>query len=263
MQVIMPTEKFPLLKEDVAALCDEDKDELLSRLNADTKTICLSFGSLVARTELCLQGANIPTRNLITFFRQCEMEELASSISLEDDIPIILDKVKKGKYWSFFNYELLEKMILTYCKEESVAAGLNQYISEFKVFCQRRVSEVSEAALKSDVNPKSKSVFKVKMDDTFSISQSNLALIKHVQQRIAKVLNKKSVLLKDIKDGCIELTFEHYDISEPIFPTTEEASDGLAKIGVQWLQCGKNKLKLNIEQEVHHRHHQFFTNNCK
>lgn len=234
-------DKFPLLDVNVMReLCEEEKDSLLTRLNAETKSICLLFGGLVAHTEKSLQNSNNSAENLVTFFRNSELEDLANSIQLEDlankirsdSIPTVLTKVKKGGYWSFFNYEVLENMIHYYCDETPTVKHLDNYISKFKEYCQRRVSEVPAGTFTGDMSSKfAAKVFKVKLDQKFSIS-SPLDSIKHVQYRIQQILNRKPIVLVGVEDGCIQLSFRYFDA---MISVGEKETACLTEIGVHSL----------------------------
>ena len=157
-----------------------------------------------------LRNLETTIEDLKRLFKEREMNELF--IKPTDTIPIILDKLKEGNYWSFFNYELLASIITCFCKETHLIAELDDYVSEFKVYCQRRVSEVPSGSLSGKQTDKqSMSIFKVKMDDTFHIQETNLEQLKSIQYKLQKVLNMNPLLLVDVEGGCIELTFRYFD----------------------------------------------------
>ena len=106
---------------------------------------------LVSSTEMCLQkNPDVTAENLKTFFTHC-IKELGQKIKSKHSIPKIMRKAFKGDYWSFFNYELLEKLIRHFCAgSATLIEKLQSYISDFKKYCQRRVSEVPHGTLKSE-----------------------------------------------------------------------------------------------------------------
>ena len=113
------TENFPYLKEDIKGLSPKEKDKLLSRLNRESQKMVYSFADLVSRTETCLQNNPcITAENLKTFFTHC-IKELGKKLKSCNTIPQIMQKVFKGDYWSFFNYELLKALINRFCKGTS------------------------------------------------------------------------------------------------------------------------------------------------
>ena len=221
---------FPFLRANIKDLTKEEKNELMFRLSDESKTILNSFARLVTHTQMHLRCSNTAADDLRTLFRECEIEELANQIDPTDTIPAIWVKIKEGKYWSFFNYELLANIINCFCMGTPLIAELNGYLSEFKIYCQRRVSEVPRGSLRCvHVVQQSSSIFKVKMDDKFSIEKSNLQTVKNMQLQLEKILNKKPILLFDVEGGCIEITFRYFN---DLYPLKKREKAALAKIGV-------------------------------
>ena len=48
------------------------------------------------------------------------------------------------------------------------------------------------------------------------------------------ILNKEPLLLANVEDGCIELTFRYFGDAK-LFPLREAEKAALAEIGVRWL----------------------------
>ena len=198
--------------------------------------MCYSFARLVSSTEMCLQeNPCITAENLKTFFTHC-IKELGKKFKSSDTIPKIMQKVFDGGYWSFFNFELLKELAYHFCEGTLIIEKLQKYMSDFKKYCQRRVSEVPCGTLKSDC-PKSH-VFRVKMDKIFSLRKTKLSEVKVIQQQIQAILKLETVLLTDVQGGCIELTFQYFT-SNRVFPIEETEIAALAEINVKWLRCGK------------------------
>ena len=233
--VVSLVEKFPLLKKKINDLSKDEKDELLLRLNHESKAILDSFAQLVTRTQMYLRHSEATTEDLKKLLIEREMKELVGQIESTDTIPMILSKIKQGNYWSFFNYELLASIITCFCRETHLIAELEEYVSEFKVYCQRRVSEVPSGSLSGEQSDKqSSSTFKVKMDDTFRIQETNLEQLKSIQYKLQKVLNMNPLLLVDVEGGCIELTFRYFENAmAKLLPLREAEKIALSKIGVQ------------------------------
>lgn len=227
-------EEFPLLKVNVRDLSEFDKDELLTRLKRESGSIRYKFAGLVAHTLKCLQESGT-SNEVVKAFLVNSVDELDDSIEPTDSISAMIDKVRKGGFWSFFNYELLESLIVQFCHEQ-MRQRLGNYTSEFKAYCARRLSEVPISAIRDENLPtSSSSVFLVKLDVKFSISSCSLGLVKEIQQKIGQILNRKPLLLKNVEDGCIELTFRYFNAYSPVFPLSEIKKCCLAEIGVQWL----------------------------
>ena len=243
--VVSLVEKFPLLKKDIKDLSEDAKEELLLRLNHESETMRNSFAKLVTRTQMQLRHSETTIGDLRTLFIEHEMEELANRVESTDTIPMVLNKVKRGNYWSFFNYEILESIITSCCKGTHLIAELDDYVSEFKAYCQRRVSEVPRGSLSGEHIDK-QSIFKVKMDDSFHIQDTTLKRLKSIQYRLQKVLKMNPLQLVDVEDGCIELTFRYFNNAmAKLFPWGKEEKIALTEIGVQQL-CYDKEVLLKI-----------------
>lgn len=223
------TGQFPLLHVDVNNLNDDERDELLTRLNAETKSMCLAFGGLMSHTAKSLQNSKCTAEDLIMFFRCSDLEELANSINVSDSIPDIMSKVKTGGYWNFYNYEVLESLIHYYCEKTATVKHLDEYVAKFRSYCTRRVSEVPADAFED--NSSVGSVFKVKLDEKFSVS-STIESVKHVQYRLQQILKRKPIILVGVDKGCLQLIFRFFDGAISV---DEKRSAQLKEIGVQRL----------------------------
>lgn len=225
----MDVEKYPLLKEKMADLTDNQRDELLTRLNAESRTICSQFAVVVTQAQQKLWQSVI-AEDFITLFTTYKLEELAEQIDHSDRVFEIFEKIRKGNYWSFFNYELLEIIINAFLRDTSLVKEMANYLVKFKEYCQHRVSEVPRGIVNGEnVDPNySSGMFKVKMDDEFCVQASD---IKDVQHKLQIILNEKPILLADVDHGCIELIFRHFN-KAGIFPIEETKKVALAEIGV-------------------------------
>ena len=235
-------ERFPLLKCKVKDLSPQEKDELLARLNQESEDMLQSFARLVGRTVSYLIKHGVTTLELKAFFTHFEMVDLAESIESNDAIPEVMIKVKQGKYWNFFNYELLENMIRCYCKEndQSIIVDLQKYISDFKNYCERRLSEVPAGVLTVNLAGITSKSFKIKLDEMFAID-SKLAVFKRVQYNIQKVLKMQPLFLVDVQSGCVELTFRYFGSKLTI---TDNQKHDLAAIGVKRVCYDEHELQL-------------------
>ena len=234
-------DKFPLLKKDIENLTAEERDELLHRLNQQSEDIRSSFAILVTHTLTQLQQSGTTAEALEMLIAEHGLEELTDQIDSTDTIPMIMKKVRKGKYWSFFNYELVAAIIKCFCKRTELIAELEDYISEFKVYCQHRVSEVPRGSFNGD-HTKDR-CFKIKLDDSFSIKDIDLKKVKKIQYKLQRILNMKPLQLIDVEGGCIELTFRYFNKTR-LFPLSEAKKIALYELGFQWLRYGKDEVLL-------------------
>ena len=236
----------------IKGLSKEEREELLLRLNYESENIRTSFASLVTHTQMCLCRFNITAEDLRRLFTECEIRELADQIESTDTIPMILDKIKNGNYWSFFNYRLLESIINCFFRQTVLVAELDHYVSEFRVYCQRRVSEVPRGCLGGQHTDKQSSkVLGIKMDDTFSIQNCTLKQIQTILYQLQRILNIKSLQLIDVDEGCIKLFFRLFDNAAlRLFPLGEDVKLALADIGVRSLHCGEKEVELKTTTET-------------
>ena len=104
------------------------------------------------------------------------------------------------KYWSFFNYDLLALIIRRHCPE--LLPNLENYISEFKKYCQRRLCEVPADIFESRSDEKNN--LYVKLDHYFDKITAKEA--KDLERRLSKLLATELYLLR-IEEGCVQLVF--------------------------------------------------------
>ena len=234
---------FPLLKN-IEKLTEEDRERLLSQLNFESKAIQKLFAILVTHTYNELDKIGTTTKALKILLKQCGMKELADEIKSTDTIFEIFDAVQNGNYWSFFNYELLEAIIRCFCEKTSLVEELEDYKAKFRFYCKRRLSQVPRESLKvNSEQMDQKSVVYVKMDETFCIEKSNLAMIKDIQCKLQTILKVETLHLVDVKSGCIELVFRYFSDTR-LFPLSEMQKIDLTEIGVQWICCSKDNVLL-------------------
>ena len=239
--IIIIIVKFPLLKKDIKNLPEEERDELLYRLEKQSDNIRSSFAILVAHTLTHLLQSDTTAEVLKALIAEHGLQELTDQIGSKDTIPMIVDKVRKGKYWSFFNYELVAS-IIKFCKKTELTEELEDYVSEFEVYCQHRVSEVPRGSLNG--NQTNNHCFKLKLDDTL-IENIDLNRVKKIQYKLQEILKMKPLQLVNVESGCIELTFRYFNKTK-LFPLSEGQKIALSEIGFQWLQCGNDEILLKI-----------------
>ena len=223
-----------------------ETSRLLARLKAESTEIKHKFGTLVAITGKSLENSQTTTANLKMLFNTCA-EELADIIESKDTIPEVMSKATRGKYWTFFNYTLLESVINAYC--ESLTEKLKSYKSDFQDYCKRRLYEVPCDVLQAELPPNdSQSILCVKLDDTFSIAKPVSDFLE-IQHRLSKILDVEHLHLIHIKEGCIELTFRYFTKENIILSivTDENKQICLQNLGVLWLSSGEQALKLRAE----------------
>lgn len=222
-------------------LTPEQKLSLITRLERETKSILQKFGILLGLVGQTMDKSAIGTQHLKLFFNGCGMQQLAESINHAESSSAAMNMATTEKYWTFFNYELLESMITTLCKAEE--PRLNSYKADFKVYCKRRLVAVP-AIISENASPGSDDVlrFTIMLDRNFSISIND---VKSLQHMISELLNVRPLYLIGIRDGSVELTFGCFKKFGEVFPEgrREEIALKLAEHKVKLLQCGTLELK--------------------
>lgn len=127
----------------------------------------------------------------------------------------------------FFYYELLSSVIERYqdCSPK-LKAELDDYIKQFRIFCQKRLCEVPIGAFSAKkVHPED---VRIKLDAVFTIPLKN---IKAVIKKLSSILNT-SLHLVDVVEGCVELTFVCTHEIDVIFPLRAKQKQELSQTKV-------------------------------
>jgi hypothetical protein len=233
--------KFPFLV--MSGMSPEEKSGLIAKLEGESRTISLKFASLIATTGLALERCHVTAENLKLFLGSYSVKQIAESISSSDTITEAMTKVSIGNYWSFFNYELLEMVIATYCKSTDVIDHLEAYKSDFQVYCTRRLFEIPAILFENSSDSMLK--FYIKTDNNFTVSVND---IKNIQLIVSKMLDVRPLYLIDVQKGCVKLNFGCFKNFEEIFPleSRDEIRRSLSQLpAVEYLQCGEVKIPTN------------------
>ena len=224
---------------------------MIAKLEVESNIIHHKFATLVTNVAGAMEKSGTSIESLKLFFHTCGMTKLADSVRPTDKVAEVFSKVTTGNYWTFFNYELLESVINTFCKEdESITVDLDSYITSFKSYCERRLYEVPAPSLKTDMpNSGPMLKFHIKLDKNFNVSVNDIKNIQHV---ISKLLDIKHLYLVNITAGCIELTFQCFKEFDAVFPVRkhEETVSMFTRCKIQSLYCDKYQLKLRLESDL-------------
>ena len=234
-------------------MTEEQKLTLTARLEEETKAVLRKFGILVSNVAQALEHSGVKVEALKLFFNACGIHMLADNTKPPESTLEVMNRATKEKYWTFFNYELLESMMTTLCKTGETTTCLNTYKSDFKVYCKRRLFAVP-AIVADNQMPHSDEMlqFSIVLDKNFSISLED---VKNTEHFIAKLLNIRPLFLIRINAGSIEITFGCFKKFEDVFPNligNTTVSSELARLKITHLKCGDFELQATeivIEQE--------------
>lgn len=212
---------FPYL--DMRNMSERDKDKLIRRLIIETNKIITVFEELVYDTFESLNAQEIPIDELrkvaLTFghqslprpYQEDHSEQLLNIRTVNDVHAFLI----KHKYISFFNYRILQK-IITRLGTDNDKKKLQDFLQQFREFCKRRVFEVPSSTIANSA-PELETNLVVKVKETLWFgakhrsqdSYFNVDDLYAVEDKIATEIgvDPENLLLKDVKEGCVELHF--------------------------------------------------------
>ena len=234
---------------------------LQSRLLKDSDNIILEFSdlkhhtinSLASRctpvkelhTRLSSLGAYRPTRKPVPFLRN-QLEEIERAEDVEGVFSIL------DKYYSFFNYVIIEKLIKWFGTPED-KERLDTYTENFKRFCKRRTFECPASIFRPA--DKGDTVVVVKFEESWDPTEGcSLENILRLSNSLAEILEVEPVTLQlcQIDQGCVELQFQVPSfVEEDIFPLSVEQERSLISVGVTRLTCGSYRFPRPAEVCLH------------
>ena len=237
---------FPYLN--IGKLSSRDRFALQSKLLRDSDNIMLEFSdlkhhtinSIVSRrisveelhTRLSSLGAYRPTRKPVPLLRN-QLDEIEKAEDVKRVFSIL------DKFYSFFNYVIIEKLIGWFGTPED-KERLETYTENFRRFCKRRTFECPSDIFGS-VN-KGKTVLVVKFEESWDPSEGcPVETVLRLYNSLANILEVEPVTLhlRQIDTGCVELQFQVPSfVEEDIFPLSVEQERALTAVGVTRLTCG-------------------------
>ena len=253
--------KFRFLK--VQNLKQEDKDELITRLELDTNRIKMKFAGLVFKITTALEESDAVTCTKIkTYLIQGSRKDLADCVDPHDTVSMAMLKLTEREPWSFFDYEILEEIVHDFCGNKPVVQDFKDYKSHLQAFCERRLDEIpleyrslehihseSLICLKFDKNFFNK---KIDIKELLSREPTNdeelpsLSTVKRLQLKLSELLGIDHLILLNIEMGCIELTFRHFNEENPLLLLSAPQKICLALLGVRKIHCDTESYDLNL-----------------
>ena len=218
---------FPHLNSD---LSEDEREEFEKRLKIESEDIMNKFAGLALAVKRWLKEDDYLS-DLKYLIRNSPYDRVHTKIKNITEFDVFMEEL--SKYWSFFDYDLLGLIISEFCKCDNLSLKLKEYEKSLNEYCQRKLCEVPERIL--EVKADKKNWFCLKYNKAF---KSRLHDIKELQLIVSRRLNKKIVLL-EIKEGCIELTFEYLSITNPIQLNSEDIEE-FKKMGIICMYTATN-----------------------
>lgn len=176
---------------------EEEREALEGRLKQESLEIKADFAVLSAKTKKLLEQKKTASQDIIFLFKS--YSKLYKAIKQYKNFNKLL--LKLSDYWSFFDYDILQLIIRSYCNE--LIDEFIEYEEKFKSYCRRRLCEVPDGIV--GVKTSKDYVF-CKYDEMFSYEKTRLWDVKVLNAKLSKLLKTKLVL-RSIREGCIEITY--------------------------------------------------------
>ena len=255
---ISSASSFPYL--DVSGLAKEQQQELKERLQFESQGIMMQFQKLVSATVKSLIGRKVPLDELVLHVMTLGTFD---PVFKEPQVPLLQHRLEKLKtastickfflilndYFSFFNYEIVEHIIMELGTNKD-KANLHNYQEKFDQYVGRRIFEcVPHLGPESETDQPN---LVVKLDEQFDNYTGTK--VKRFCRKLSETFNlSKGVLrLCRVEEGCIQLTFQVPSfVQQEIFPLSREQERILQAEGVIKLRCGEYQFPDDAELSHH------------
>ena len=230
--------QFPFLKLP-AEMSEDARETLYGRLSTEHREMQWKFQRLVTTTrkgvaekgvtpeqlsdEICCQSYESQFEKDSKKLLSDSQEEIRKSKSINDAFFIMRN------YYSFFNYELIEKIITLFDLDRS---HLSAFEDELRRFCERRVHEFPAKAYGTAMSTDSK--LTVVLDSEFDkYTMNSLRSFRH---RLGKIFKVSSAVIRliEVYEGSVEIVFAiSSSLVDQILPLSEEQEKSLRDEGVK------------------------------
>lgn len=222
-----------------------DREMLESQLDKESMLWKLKFSSLFVRTRLSLEKQGYTVTDLREFFMK-HIPKLYKDSKNETDFSLAWDSIMK--YMSFFDYEILYYVIKTFCGDD-LKQEMEKYISEFQVYCKRRLCELPQDIFPFPENKDKGNMYFVINKHYNDITASE---IKELQVLLSEILNTTFCTLRIDKEGQrgIKLNLKLLRDFDTVFPLSKEQERKMYEISV---------LKVFSDEQVHYSGNYLFS----
>ena len=170
----------------------------MGRLKMESNEIRRRFALVVDRARESLEKQKLISEDLKILIKHAEENKLYEIFEQNRTIKALF--LALFDHWSFFDYEILWLIISRFCTE--LRREMEDYIAEFKIYCQRRLCEIPVDVFKT--RPDDTNNLYVKCDKTFD--KITLEEAKELELRLSKLLDTELYLLR-VEEGCVQLVF--------------------------------------------------------
>ena len=249
---------FPYL--DTSGLNREQQQELEERLQFESQDIMMQFQKLVSATVKSLIRRKVPLDELVLHVMTLGAFD---PVFKEPQVPLLQHRLEKLKtantiskiflvlndYFSFFNYEIVEHIIIELGTDED-KENLHSYQQKFDQYVERRIYECGLHLGPESETDKPNII--VKLDEQYG--NYRVAKIKRFCHKLSETLHLSEGVLRlcRVQEGCVQLTFQVPSfVQQEIFPLSREQEKALEAEGVVRLTCGEYQFPDNPEVSHH------------
>ena len=247
---------YPYLS--IKHLDEDDREDLVQKLSEDTANIIQCFAELLSNTSKSLKKRQVTTEELVKVALDIgayksernpfplldeERAKLNAAQSI-DGVFIIL-----GKHMSFFNYEILSYIIKQVGSTDDII-NLDKFCCQFKVYCQRKIFEVSPKTFSpSRAEKKHRKSFVVLVTQDLV---ATLADVKIAQRRIASLLGLRvsTLQLEQIDIGSVILVLSIPSTLSHTFPLNNDTRRTLQSSGYTIILPWMTSNSATVEREM-------------
>ena len=217
----------------MSKLSQDDKDNATQILINNVKDIVKSFSDLSLNTSESLIRREVTVDKLKNVVFSCSKDTKLSD-ELNSATVTTIDAAFSilGNHWSFFNYEILERVIER-LGDENDKESLKVFLKKFEEFCKRKIFDIAADSCchQRGFLRKGRQLFVV-VTETSMLQY--IGEVKQAHHKIATVLGIKSAQLRihQIDEGSIILVMSvPDDVAETLFPLPKEKIAELKRLG--------------------------------
>ena len=197
----------------------------MGRLKLESDEIRRRFALVVDRARKSLEKQRLMSEELAILIKhaygeQNELYEIFERNKTIKELFLVL-----FHHWSFFDYELLRLIINGSCTE--LCGEMEDYIEEFKKYCQRRLCEIPVDV--HETRPNDTNKLYVKCDETFD--KITLEEAKELELKLSKLLDTELYLLR-VEKGCVQLVFRSLCDLSMKFPLSQLQKEQLSEMKI-------------------------------
>ena len=234
-------------------MTEQEKEKLQCKLLKDTKVLTFKFSDVIHHTIISLNA----NPNISVKILSSRLASLDAYKPIRAQKPLLRDDLEKigscktidevffilRKYYSFFNYGIVQK-IITWFGTPADVERLQEYTTKFNQFCERRIFECPPDIFGHLHEGKNVLVIKTEAswDPREETQEKTLEQVLELKISFAEILGvePETLYLCRIDKGCMQLLFRVPSfIEEDVFPLSVEQESSLVSVGLAKLTCGE------------------------